>query len=411
MILPRWTFLLLAFSLPLEYPNRFAYEVTTMTGTLFLVAAALQPQVCFGRVPGAMLCFGLFLNMLLVSLVTQGTTYPGGLYLPEVLKLFQFLCLWVLVFWAASNLLRQERMRRAALWALVLGCLVRAVLPFTDWARTARVQASGGERVTVLGQSANQSAQILAVGLLAMIGLVYLQGRVPRRARIPAWGAVALLLLSLVQTGSRGGLLSLCVGLLVFLAAGGALRTWMRNAVVGVLALGLVIAFAATSEVVRGRLALVQEGNLANRELLYPALVAMFREKPWLGWGPITNKYELALRVGESGQSRVDTHNVVLEIVTAAGLLGALPFLLGTGLCLRAAWSARAGPEAMVPFAMLAAVLVGNMTQNRIAGPLLWLTLAYALASGSREPVPAAARSASAPGPGRAYSRVPVWQG
>jgi hypothetical protein len=37
----------------------------------------------------------------------------------------------------------------------------------------------------------------------------------------------------------------------------------------------------------------------------------------------------------------------------------------------------------VVPLALLLAVLAGNMSENRIAGPMLWMLLGCALASGS----------------------------
>jgi O-antigen ligase len=409
MPLAHWTLCLLAFAIPLEYPDRFAYEVTTMAGALFLLSTVVQPRACFGRLPWALACYALFLYLLLVSLVTQGTTYPGGLYLNEVSKFFLLLLLWVLVFWVCANLFRQERICRATLWSLVLGCVVRAALPLVGWGRTASVEGAGGERVTILGQSPNQSGLVLAMGLLALIGLVYIQRRGTLRPRFLAWGAVGLLLVSLVQTGSRGGLVTLGVGLLVFSLTGRTLRTRIRHVAVASLALGLLFFFSARSELVRTRIEQAREGNLANRERIYPALVAMFREKPLLGWGPITNKYQLALRLKEPTHEQIDAHNVLLEIITATGLLGLIPFLAGTWLCLRSAWIARAGSQGALPFAMVIAVLAGNMTQNRLAGSLLWVILAYALAS-SGVVVTRAATPPATPEPRPKVQHLSAWR-
>ncbi|MGH7526051.1 MAG: O-antigen ligase family protein [Gemmatimonadales bacterium] len=403
----RWALYLLAFSIPLEYPDRFAYEVTTMTGVLVLLCAMLQPRVCFGRLPWALACYGCFLYAQLVSLVTEGTIYPGGLYLKEVSKLFQLISLWVLVFWVCSNLFRQERIRRGTLWSLILGCVIRAALPILGWGRTAHLEGSGGERVAILGQNPNQSAQVLALGLLALIGLVYVQPRGTFRPRILAWAGVGLVTLSLVETGSRGGLVTLALGLLVFLTSGQTLRMRIRNASVAVVALGVLYSVAVRSELVVTRIAKAQEGDLAKREDIFPTLVGMIREKPLLGWGPITNKYELAVRLGDPEFGRRDTHNIVLEVVTASGLLGLIPFLVGIWLCLKAAWAARAGPQGVVPLALLLAVLIGNMTQNRLATPLLWMVLAYALAGSAAAPVPAVAAPGARPWSG--FRRLLVW--
>jgi NhaP-type Na+/H+ or K+/H+ antiporter len=65
-------------------------------------------------------------------------------------------------------------------------------------------------------------------------------------------------------------------------------------------------------------------------------------------------------------------------------MLGAIVFFAGVWQCLHSAWTARAGPRGVVPLAMGLAVLAGNMSENRIAGPPL-LVLACALSTGCAE--------------------------
>ena len=149
--------------------------------------------------------------------------------------------------------------------------------------------------------------------------------------------------------------------------------------------LGLLFFLVTRSEVMLGRLSKAETGSFSQREHIFPLLFGMFRERPLLGWGPVINKYELAARLGDPTHDRRDAHNIVLEILTASGMLGAIVFFAGMWQCLHSAWTARAGPRGVVPLAMGLAVLAGNMSENRIAGPLLWLVLACALSTGSAE--------------------------
>ena len=142
----------------------------------------------------------------------------------------------------------------------------------------------------------------------------------------------------------------------------------------------------------------VRTGNLAGREQLYPALWNMFLEKPVLGWGPVTNQHELAIRIGERERSTRAAHNVVLELLTATGLIGTIPFLLGGWLCLRDAWRARGGDHGILPVALFASVFLSNMSGDWIAGKLIWLMLAFAAASVSwRSAQPGRIRFSSGP--------------
>jgi O-antigen ligase len=409
--LVRCTLYLTAFLIPLEYPDRFAFEVTTIMGSVFLLSTVVQPSLCYGRLPWAMGAYALFFCAQLLAFI-RAEGYPGGLFLDQVTKSLLLLLLWILCFWVWSNLFRQERIYRTAIWSLIFGCLIRAALPLLGIARTAYVSGTGGtggDRVTALGQNANQSAQVLALGLVALIGLAYVQPRGTFRPRFLGWVAGGLIAFGLVGTGSRGGLVTLSVGLGVYLATGQSFKTRLRNVAVVLAGAGLLFFLVTRSEVMLGRLAKAEAGSFSQREHIFPLLLGMFREKPLLGWGPITNKYELAARLGDPTHERRDAHNVVLEVLTASGMLGAITFLAGVWLCLQSAWTARAGPRGIVPLAMGLALLAGNMSENRIAGPLLWLVLACALSAGSTEPGRSRlepARGEMPPEPARTLARL-----
>lgn len=386
-----WALCLFAFSLPLEVPEQFAYEVTTMTGSLFVLVTLLEPQASYGRVPWPVMCFAMFLYVLLVAFATNGGTYPAGVFSTEAMIQMVRLTTWLLLFWACANLLRDPRVYRATLWALIVGCVIRAALPVLGLSHS--VSPKGVERVTALNQNPNQSAQVLAMGLLALIGLAYAQHRRGRAVRPLAWAAAGLIAVGIIQTGSRGGLVTTALGMFVFLASGPTVRVRLRNLLVGAVLLGGLGYLALHSEVMRARMEkTVESGHMSGRDQIWPIAVDMILERPVLGWGPTANKRELASRLNDALHDSRDTHNMVLDVLTTTGLLGAIPFLLGTWLCLLGAWRARAGPRGMLPLALVLAMLASNMTQNRLAGPLFWLVMALGFASksaGSDLPDPA----------------------
>jgi O-antigen ligase len=375
-----WALYLFAFSLPLEAPDRFAFEISTMTGTLFVLTTLLDPRPSYARMPWPVAWYTLFLFVTLIAFVLEGETYPGGLYLEEELIQASRLFTWILLFWASTNLLREPRLYRAAFWALILGCLVRAALPLLGLARSTSIK--GVERVAALGQNPNQSAQVLAMGLLALIGLTYFQLRDRRRLRVLSWAGVALIAIGIVQTGSRGGLVTAVIGAFIFLGTGRTLRARLKHLFVGAILLGSLGFLALRTEAMRSRLEnVVESRRLSGREIIWPTALGMVRDRPLLGWGPVTNKRELAARLSDMQHESRDTHNLLLEILTASGILGLLPFLLGTWLCLRGAWHARAGPRGVLPLALVLAMLAGNMSQNRLTWPVFWFILSLGLAS------------------------------
>jgi O-antigen ligase len=385
----RWAFYLLVCSIPFELPDRpFPIEIPTLTAFIFLLATAFDLRTCFARRPRAFTCFAVWLYLFVVAALWAGrdpaaTDLITPDYRAQVFKLFLQLLEAVLVFWAAYNLLRSQTLARRALLGFAVACTVRAVLPLVGIARTAHVQWGGVVRVSALAQNANNSAMILAAGLVALLGLEYSMARPAVRWRWLTWPVIALLVVSVVDTGSRGGLIALAVGLVVF-ALGGRGRRWarVRHAFVVACAVGLLVVATYTSDVMRKRFEdTLESGAAAGRERIYPTLLEMFRERPVLGWGPVNNKYELGLRLDERIRRRRDAHNLVLEVVTSTGLLGTVPFLAGLGLCVAAAWRARHRAHGILPSALAAVLLINNMVGNWIDSKLLWLVLAYGLAS------------------------------
>jgi O-antigen ligase len=113
----------------------------------------------------------------------------------------------------------------------------------------------------------------------------------------------------------------------------------------------------------------------------------MFKDKPFIGWGPIDNQYELGRRLQIMYGARVDpdgskdTHNMLLGVLTSTGLFGTVPLFTCVILCLLAAWRARRGSLGALPIVMVVTVILINMSGNWVASKLDWLMMACALAS------------------------------
>ncbi len=384
----RWAFYLFICSLPFEYPPRtIPWEVTTITAAVFLLAALVQPRLLFARIPWAARWFGLYLYAFLVAFALNSAEYDE-----EVWRLFTLLLETALLMVAAANVLREEDIRRTALRWLVVACVVRAGIQLAGISVSTHVEWTGGERISALGQNANHSAMILTAGLLALLSLAYDRPIRGWRRGVLLWGPAAAITIAIVQNASRGAMVALGAGLVAFTFGGRTAGTRVRNALLATFAF-IAIAFASyLSPTMRNRFAdSASTGFMAGRERIFPVAWQMAVERPLAGWGPTRNKYELGSRLPEQHRPRRDTHNLVLEVITSTGLLGLIPFAVGTALSLLAAWRARRGSEGILPLAFLVAVLAANLSGNWIAAPILWLAFGYAMASAATVPAPVAA--------------------
>jgi O-antigen ligase len=382
---------LFVFSIPFEFSDRdatsFPIEIPTAVGALFLATTFLAPAASLGRLTRAARWFLIYFYAFLVAAAISGrdhvaTVANGADYWTEVFKMLASLVELFLIFCVGRNLMRSLAVTERALATFALACVVRGAMPFLGILTTVHKVQTGGVRVSALGQNSNHAAMILGAGLIVMVGLAF--GHY-RKAwwRNPVTGAalIGFLAYAVANTGSRGGLLAVALGILAFLFQSGNLRHLARNMALALVLIGAITVAAYNSEVMRNRFEdTLETGTLTGRELIYPTVVGMITERPFFGWGPANNKYELGRRLEERVRRRRGTHNSVLEVLSATGLVSAIPFLMGTWFCFLSAWRARKGPDGTLPLALAVTAMASNMSGDWFITPLYWFALALAQA-------------------------------
>src|SRR5512144_2439438 len=105
----RWAFYVYVISLPFEIPERtIPFEVHTVTGALLLLAALLQPRVCF-RAPCA--AFWWYVAYFFVYVVLGVYSTHTSEWIRDSLIFLQLL----LLFWVTVNVMRPVTIARTAL--------------------------------------------------------------------------------------------------------------------------------------------------------------------------------------------------------------------------------------------------------------------------------------------------------
>ena len=377
---------LFVFSLPFDLPELgLPLEVTTLTASIFLLSTLLQPRVCFRRPPFAIWCFVVYLYVYVSLIIWNSAQYRTLDLQLDQTKLLFLLFQSIALCWTTANVLREDRTAKGAVLSLAAAGVLLALIHLLGVARTTTEIASNVERLSTFGQNPNTLGRHLSLGLLALIGIAYSRRKAPFRPAFVVWPMVLLVLMAITSTGSRGSLIALGAGLLVFALGKDGAAARFRNVLVVAAAIGLAIWVSYRSETMEQRFErTLNEGSLAHREDIYPVAWKMVLDRPLLGWGPTINMWELGSRIGEPDHRFRDTHNLLLEILTVTGILGAIPFFAGILLCLRAAWKGRDGPAGVLPLALLASILVSNAGANLLYNKITWILLAYALTSYSQ---------------------------
>jgi O-antigen ligase len=260
------------------------------------------------------------------------------------------------------------------------GLAIATILNLPGFAETKRV-GSGleGMRTSSIGYNPNDLGAVCGVAALMLIGLLLDN---TRRTRARAWLLACLilpLLALMVATMSKGALVSFMLGVSLFLAPLAPARRRIMAIALGVFGVIALVAMVARDPVSVARWnQVLNEGRGAGREVIYPLALQMIRERPILGWGPIEFSYELGSRLDLPSR---DPHGMFLYLLLEGGIVGTFFFLAGYWLCARAAWRSRAGPEGILPLALMVTVTAFNLTGSWFARKTFWLVLAIALTS------------------------------
>jgi O-antigen ligase len=379
------------FSLPYETVFKGWLEPTTILGAVLLLTTLLQPGLFLRWPPKAFLCFLVYLYIFAVFSVLEPSQYRS-LSLTSLFVLAQLSVLG----WMAYCVLRDRQVAARALLTFGAACALVAILQVTGVASETAEGYSEVARVTALGFHPNALARIMMLGLLAIIGLSFARGKSLLKSVLIAFPFVALLGVALIQTGSRGALLALTMGLLAFVLRPGTTQAKVLNTV-GIL---LIVVFIVVATLLSGVMSArfeetLEEGDVARRERIYPTAWEMFKEKPFFGWGPVESTYELGMRLGHPEEETKNPHNLILFGFVSTGLLGSLPLFIGIGFAILSAWKTRHGPHGSLPLAMIIAVMAANMSGLYLFNKLHWLVMAYAMASVSYAPLKGYALSAA----------------
>jgi O-antigen ligase len=262
----------------------------------------------------AMVALGLWAAM------SSFWTLDAAATMERSLTLVQLVALLVLIWEFGSDHGRW----RALLWAYLAGCAVACVQLLQAAALGAELHRG---RYSFGGFNPNDLVQVLVLGVPIATYLGITASSPLRRAL--AWAHVPLLVVAVVLTGSRQGVLLLPAALA---AIPFALRHVSRRArltvLVGVLAAGSWL-FSTVPTETFDRLGSVgdevTEGDLGGRSELRVAAIAAADQRPLTGVGEGALERVISRTVGH----RAGAHNTYLSIAGELGVVGLAFFLIG----------------------------------------------------------------------------------
>jgi len=342
----------------------------------YLFYSGIPFKIDFPAIPTAMWWFLAYLG---VYAFTGTSLADEGLrgYVIRILKLIQLFAL----FWLASGLLRDPKLAKKSILTLAIVCAGVAVgtligLPgFTP--------EGGTDRATAFDFNPNTVASLMTYAAIIIIGFCLKESGWSVKRKLCLCALTIPILIVLVSTGSRSGIVSIIFGIsFAFIPHRGSRRQMLTFGVVlaAIIGIGALVVMDPIASERWTRT--IEQGDSAKRGDIYGAALDMIAEKPLAGWGGGLAFVELGTRLGMTG-GHIDTHNAILYLLVEVGFLGTIPFVVALGLCAREAWKGRIGQFGLIPFQLLMAMFAYNLTHTGLTQKVFWLFLGFAVAASS----------------------------
>jgi O-antigen ligase len=378
-----YSFLLFVFSIPFEevelpYLTSGTFSLAKFFGlsffAVYLYHIALHVTFFSKSIPEVPVAMRWFIAYFIIFAV-------GNLLLDHEPSRAYFLRIVTLVqrfgfFWCASDLLKDESVRKSCLLSFALACVSLAMgtilhlpgfVPVID------------DRTRALGMNPNIGASLTVMAALILMAFCLNETRWSAKRRGLLFILTIPLFAFLVSTASRAGVGAFVIGIAVFFLARGELKRKLQAGLLALVGAVAVISLVVSNQAAAQRWVQFFDQGDSIRADLYRTALEMISESPILGWGRSTGFLELGSRLGLGGW--IDAHNFLLYLLLEVGLLGTVPFLVGLALCLWAAWKARMGPVGVLPLTLLVSSLAMMITHGGLTAKEFWLFLALAVAA------------------------------
>jgi O-antigen ligase/Tfp pilus assembly protein PilF len=307
------------------------------------------------------LSLGAFVVLQLISWMPSVYRFASALYGAKVLA-------FAIAFWLLRYGLKNSRLWRAAVWCVVVGGMLLAIIGLQEYVRTVKFLGDVNWRVFGPMFNPNVAAGYLLLTIFPAVALVFGAGSrneetrpaapapatatskpkkksvrkpqpqassvepepAPRYTEIAGFFSAALMFVTILLTGSKGALAGLLFGIVAFglLAFRGGRARLVRLGIMGFVVFTVALAFALPP--LRQRLLSAfawQSHSSIFRAYTWQATLEMIKARPWLGFGGGTFE-NIMPRYAIAGYTR-SAHQSFLQIAAECGfptLLAGLTF-------------------------------------------------------------------------------------
>jgi|GEM_PF-1233967 len=307
-------------SLPFEYWDPFGissyFTITKFIGLSYFLLSLLdfRNNFKYNQIKSLLIP----LSCIYIYYVLQGFNNPT---VESINSVFYFTLVQnIVLFWLVSNdIIRNPKIISKLFLSIIVGTVIMGVLIYLRIGVDPTYDL-GYFRVSFFGSNPNNIGDIVALSIF-LIGYLIIKRR--EYFGRTTWLLIflsPLLVAILGLTGSRGALLTLFGGILIFiLLQKGKRGKRYLYIIVGICILYVLFDKLIENNVMDKRITnAIEEKNLGGRDIIWKESLQIFYENPVFGISRTGYKSEIKKRIGEY----LDTHNILLYFMVTGGIIG-----------------------------------------------------------------------------------------
>ena len=287
---------------------------------------------------------------------------------------FSFFLNIVILFVLINFSLIQPNILVRSLFIFAISTFILSLLYFSGIATTATLEG----RPTIFGMNQNHLGIGICVSIFVILSVVFENKLNLGKGRYNLLLMLPLLLVFMINTGSRVAFLSLVGGVSFFLYFRRAISPFKKGMIISmsVIALLLFWQFYLKNSFLAERLSdTVNDGDLANRDLIWLELFDVITSNVYFG-------------IGRTGFASLfggaSPHNVIIEILCYTGVVGLFIFLIFIFRLIGTAYKRNKQNGELLPIVLvipfLGIVLSGQILEQKY----IWIIVAYILSSSQK---------------------------
>lgn len=355
--------------------NEFVGSLSRITGILLIITSLFNFKNLLNYRSSIIISFYFFIMIYFFSFAINIGFFENRVSFFQVLSIP-----WLIILFSISSFILRNKNVRNHGYKLLMVCIgltafiqvtlstfLESTNTFPGYSQMARLSIFGND----LNLAGGQYAVGLLLAMLIIMGIIS-SGKILRAS---SWVIGFLCLIALVQTGSRGAVISFILSLLTWFFIKGQFRKKIIIFIFLAIILVGLLELILTNEGFKTRfMQTIEYGDTSNRLIIYTIALKLIKFQPLIGYGPFINSFVLG---AERNLVFVDTHNTFLWVLTATGLLGFIPFVFGLILCGVKGYKVVKTSESIVPFSLFSFVIIFSQTVAFHQTKIFWLILAF----------------------------------